>query len=65
MERQGTGQWLRATHFPTPASMEVRLFLALARKWIIIESIFERRSKQVGLHANACVLLRKVLWDLC
>ncbi|EHC03314.1 hypothetical protein SSUR61_0711 [Streptococcus suis R61] len=34
---------MRATHFPTPASMEVRLFLALARKWIIIESIFSRR----------------------
>ncbi|AGZ23256.1 hypothetical protein T15_1165 [Streptococcus suis T15] len=35
---------MRATHFPTPASMEVRLSLALARKWINVESIFSRRT---------------------
>ena len=30
IERQGTGQWLQATHFPTTASSEVSLSLALA-----------------------------------
>lgn len=66
MEWQGTGQWLRATHFPTPVSIGEQAIPCTSLKTKVISTlVFKRRSEQVGRYAKAFVLLRKVLWDLC